>query len=120
MSLQLQVREKDGVAIVDVSGRARLGEETATLRDGLRELSAGGQRKILLNLADLSYLDSSGVGVLVSGFASITNLGGQLKLVNLTNRVKDLLLITKLYTVFEVYDDEAVAIRSFTEAAVKA
>ena len=73
-----------------------------------------GQKKLLLNLADVTYIDSSGIGELVSGFTTVTNSGGQLKLLNLTKRVKDLLQITKLYTVFEVFDDEAEAIRSFS------
>jgi anti-sigma B factor antagonist len=72
-----------------------------------------GQKKILLNLGDVSYIDSSGIGELVSGFTTVTNQGGQLKLLNLTKRVKDLLQITKLYTVFDVHDDEAGAVRSF-------
>ena len=76
--------------------------------------SANGNRKLLLNLADVSYIDSSGIGEMVSGFTSVTNQGGQLKLLNLTKRVKDLLQITKLYTVFEVFDDEAAAVRSFS------
>jgi anti-sigma B factor antagonist len=71
------------------------------------------QKKILLNLGDVSYIDSSGIGELVSGFTTVTNQGGQLKLLNLTKRVKDLLQITKLYTVFDVHDDEAGAVRSF-------
>jgi anti-sigma B factor antagonist len=72
------------------------------------------QKKILLNLGDVSYIDSSGIGELVSGFTTVTNAGGQLKLLNLSKRVKDLLQITKLYTVFDVHDDEAHAVRSFT------
>jgi anti-sigma B factor antagonist len=78
-----------------------------------------GRKRILLNLRELSYLDSSGIGVLVSGFAALRHEGGQLKLLNLTTRVKDLLLITKLYTVFEVYEDEATAISSFAEPGVE-
>jgi anti-sigma B factor antagonist len=74
---------------------------------------AKGHKKLLLNLADVTYIDSSGIGELVSGFTTVTNQGGRLKLLRLTKRVKDLLQITKLYTVFEVYDDEAEAVRSF-------
>lgn len=99
---------------MDVSGRITLGEGSSTLRDALRDLVAKGHKKILLNLGDVSYIDSSGIGELVSGFTSVSNLGGSLKLLSLTKRVKDLLQITKLYTVFEVHDDEAGAIRSFT------
>ena len=85
----------------------------AFFRDALREMVASSQKKILLNLGEVSYIDSSGIGELVSGFTTVTNQGGQLKLLNLTKRVKDLLQITKLYTVFDVHEDEAHAIRSF-------
>jgi anti-sigma B factor antagonist len=98
---------------MDVSGRITLGEGSSALRDALRDLVAKGNKKILLNLGDVSYIDSSGIGELVSGFTSVSNQGGQLKLLGLTKRVKDLLQITKLYTVFEVHDQEADAIRSF-------
>jgi anti-sigma B factor antagonist len=79
----------------------------------MREMVGRNQKKILLNLGEVSYIDSSGIGELVSGFTTVTNSGGQLKLLNLNKRVKDLLQITKLYTVFDVHDDEAAAIRSF-------
>jgi anti-sigma B factor antagonist len=79
----------------------------------IRDLAAKGNKKILLNLSEVSYIDSSGIGEMVSGFTTVTNNGGQLKLVGLSKRVKDLLQITKLYTVFEAYDDEAEAVRSF-------
>jgi anti-sigma B factor antagonist len=106
-------RQVGDVTVVDVSGRITLGEGSSELRDALRDLVSKGNKKILLNLGDVSYIDSSGIGELVSGFTSVSNQGGQLKLLNLTKRVKDLLQITKLYTVFEVHDDEAAAIRSF-------
>ena len=83
------------------------------MRDSLREMVGKGQKKILLNLGEVSYIDSSGIGELVSAFTTVTNGGGQLKLLNLTKRVKDLLQITKLYTVFDVHDSEVSAIRSF-------
>jgi anti-sigma B factor antagonist len=101
------------VTVIDVAGRITLGEGSSNLREGIREMLAKGNKKILLNLGDVTYIDSSGIGELVSGFTSVANGGGQLKLINLTKRVKDLLQITKLYTVFEVFDDEAAAIRSF-------
>jgi len=101
------------VSVIDVSGRITLGEGSSTLRDALRGLVTQGQKKILLNLGEVSYIDSSGIGELVSGFTSVTNSGGQLKLLNLTKRVKDLLQITKLYTVFDVHESEASAVRSF-------
>jgi anti-sigma B factor antagonist len=101
------------VSVMDVSGRITLGEGSSTLRDALRELVTKGQKKILLNLGEVTYIDSSGIGELVSGFTTVTNNGGQLKLLNLTKRVKDLLQITKLYTVFDVHETEVSAIRSF-------
>jgi anti-sigma B factor antagonist len=120
MSVSITVRQASEVSIVDVAGRITLGEDASALRDMLRTMPREGHKKILLNLGEATYIDSSGLGVLVSGFASITNQGGQLKLLNLTSRVRDLLLITKLLTVFEVFDDEALAVHSFVEAAVPA
>ena len=113
MSVKLNTRQVGDVTVIDVSGRITLGEGSSTLRDALRELAGKGQKKILLNLGEVSYIDSSGIGELVSGFTSVTNSGGQLKLLNLTKRVKDLLQITKLYTVFDVHESEASAVRSF-------
>jgi anti-sigma B factor antagonist len=101
------------VTVVDVAGRITLGEGSSALRDTLRDMVSKNQKKILLNLGDVSYIDSSGIGELVSGFTTVTNSGGNLKLLNLNKRVKDLLQITKLYTVFDVHEDEAGAIRSF-------
>lgn len=114
MSIKLNTRQVGDVTVVDVAGRITLGEGSSTLRDTLRDLVSKGQKKVLLNLGEVSYIDSSGIGELVSGFTTVTNQGGQLKLLNLTKRVKDLLQITKLYTVFDVHDDEAAAIRSFS------
>jgi len=102
------------VTVVDVAGRITLGEGSATLRDAMKDMVSKNQKKILLNLGEVSYIDSSGIGELVSGFTTVTNSGGSLKLLNLNKRVKDLLQITKLYTVFDVHEDEAGAIRSFT------
>lgn len=113
MSVKLNVRQVGNVSVVDVAGRITLGEGSSALRDALRDMVTNGQKKILLNLGDVSYIDSSGIGELVSGFTSVTNNGGQLKLLNLTKRVQDLLQITKLYTVFDVHDSEVSAIRSF-------
>jgi anti-sigma B factor antagonist len=101
------------VSVVDVAGRITLGEGSSALRDALRDMINKNQKKILLNLGEVNYIDSSGIGELVSGFTTVTNSGGQLKLLNLNKRVKDLLQITKLYTVFDVHEDEAGAIRSF-------
>ncbi len=113
MSVKLSTRQVGDVTVVDVAGRITLGEGSSAMRDMLRDLVGKDQKKILLNLGDVSYIDSSGIGELVSGFTTVTNQGGQLKLLNLTKRVKDLLQITKLYTVFDVHDDEAAAVRSF-------
>ena len=113
MSVKLNTRQIGDVSVVDVAGRITLGEGSSALRDTLREMVSKGQKKILLNLGEVSYIDSSGIGELVSAFTTVTNGGGQLKLLNLTKRVKDLLQITKLYTVFDVHDSEVTAIRSF-------
>jgi anti-sigma B factor antagonist len=120
MSVVLNTRRVGDVAILDVSGRITLGEGASTLRNAIRTMVREGHKKILLNLAEASYIDSSGLGVLVSAFATVTNQRGQLKLLNVISRVKDLLLITKLYTVFDVYDDEPSGIRSFSEVGVEA
>jgi len=114
VSIKASTRQVDGVTVVDLSGRITLGEGSSTLRDTVRDLLSRGQKKILLNLGDVTYIDSSGIGELVSGFTTVTNQGGQLKLLNLTKKVHDLLQITKLYTVFEVHNDEAAAVRSFS------
>ena len=114
MSVKLNTRQVGDVTVIDASGRITLGEGASTFRESLRELLRKGNRKMLVNLGDISYIDSSGIGELVSGFTSVTNQGGQLKLLHLTKRVQDLLQITKLYTVFEVFDDEAEAVRSFS------
>ena len=114
MSVKLTTRQVGEVTVVDAAGRITLGEGASTFRDTLRDLAGGGKKKLLLNLAEVSYIDSSGIGEMVSGFTTVTNAGGQVKLLNLTKRVKDLLQITKLYTVFEVFDDEATAVRSFS------
>ncbi|MEY2412552.1 MAG: anti-sigma factor antagonist [Acidobacteriaceae bacterium] len=113
MSMKISVRQLDGVTIVDCSGRITLGEGSVTLRDTVRELLAKGQKKILLNLADVNYIDSSGIGELVSAYTTVRNQGGDLKLLKLTKKVHDLLQITKLYTVFDVKDDEAAAVKAF-------
>ena len=114
MSVKLTTRQVGDVTVVDVAGRITLGEGSATLRDAMKDMVSKNQKKILLNLGEVSYIDSSGIGELVSGFTTVTNSGGALKLLNLNKRVKDLLQITKLYTVFDVHEDEAGAIRSFT------
>ena len=113
MNLKISTRQVDGVNIVDCSGRITLGEGSVVLRDQVKDLLGKGQKKILLNLGDVNYIDSSGIGELVSAYTTAKNQGGELKLLKLTKKVHDLLQITKLYTVFEVKDDEAAAVKSF-------
>ena len=113
MSLTLKTRQVDDVAILDVAGQIKLGEGASTLRDALRDLVAKNQRKILVNLGEVSYIDSSGIGELVAGYTTVTGKGGQLKLLSLTQKLQDLLTITKLLTVFDAYDTEADALSNF-------
>jgi anti-sigma B factor antagonist len=108
-------RQVGGVTIVDLSGRITLGEGSVVLRDTVRDLVSKGKNKILLNLADVTYIDSSGIGELVSAFTTVRNQSGELKLLKLTKKVHDLLQITKLYTVFDIKDDEATAVQAFTQ-----
>ncbi len=115
MSMKLNTRQVDGITVMDLAGRITLGEGSSTLRDALKDALAAGNKNILLNLGEVSYIDSSGIGELVSAFTTVTNQGGKLKLNGLNKRIKDLLQITKLYTVFDVYDEEATALRSFKE-----
>ena len=113
MSVKLSTRQVGDVTVIDASGRITLGEGSSAFRDKIKELVNAGNKKIVVNMAGVTYIDSSGIGELVSGFTTVTNQGGGLKLVNLGKRIQDLLQITKLYTVFETFDDEAAAIRSF-------
>jgi anti-sigma B factor antagonist len=115
VSMKASNRQVDGITVVDMSGRITLGEGSVILRDSIRDLIGKGQKKILLNLGDVTYIDSSGIGELVSAFTAVRREGGELKLLNLTKKVHDLLQITKLYTVFDIKDDEAAAIKSFTK-----
>jgi anti-sigma B factor antagonist len=115
VSMKVSTRQVDGVTILDLSGRITLGEGSVVLRDAIRDQLAKGNKSVLLNLGDVSYIDSSGIGELVSSFTTVKNSGGELKLLNLTKKVHDLLQITKLYTVFDVKDDEASAVASFTK-----
>ena len=116
MTMKASTRQVDGVTIVDLSGRITLGEGSVVLRDTVRDLLGKGQKKILLNLGDVSYIDSSGIGELVSAYTTVRNQSGDLRLLNLTKKVHDLLQITKLYTVFDVKDDEMSAVKSFSTA----
>ena len=112
MSLVLKPRRLDDVVILDLSGRITMGEGTLILRDQIQKLLNAGDRKFLLNLEDVNYIDSSGLGELVTSFTTVRNQGGLLKLLNLTRRVQDLLQITKLLTVFETFNSEAEALKT--------
>lgn len=107
----------EGVTIVDVSGRIVLGEECAAIRDLVSDLLSKGRMKILFNLAEVDYIDSAGLGTVVSAFTSVKNHGGQLKLLHVKDKIRGLLQMTKLYTVFDVMDDEGAAIQSFGQSA---
>jgi len=111
--MKITNREVDHVTILDINGRIVLGNETETLRSAVRELVGKSKKKIILNLAGVDYIDSSGVGELVASFTAVRNSGGELKLLNLTQKVQDVLNVTKLYTVFDVKDDEFKAVKSF-------
>ena len=115
MSLKINVRETADATILDMSGRISLGEALGELRDSIREALAGDQKNILLNLAEVSYIDSSGLGQLISSYAAVASRGGQMKLLNLQKRVNDLMQITKLVTVFETYSNEEAALKSFAK-----
>jgi anti-sigma B factor antagonist len=115
MSLKINIRETPNAAILDMSGRVTLGDALGDFRDSIREALAGDRKNILLNLAEVSYIDSSGLGQLIGSYATITDRGGQMKLLNLQKKVTDLMQITKLLTIFETFDNEAKALASFTK-----
>jgi anti-sigma B factor antagonist len=113
VALQGTRRQLGDVTIVDFSGKITLGEGSAMLRNTVRELINSGSKKILLSLYDVDYIDSSGIGELVSAYTTVKNASGEMKLLHLTKRVHDILQITRLFTVFDVQSDENTAIRSF-------
>ncbi len=113
MSVKIGTREVEGVTIVDLSGRITLGDETGKLRETVRSLLNKGVKKIVLNFADVSYIDSTGVGELVGCYTTVRNQGGEMKLMKLSQKVQDLFHVTKLYTVFDIKDDEFTAVKSF-------
>jgi anti-sigma B factor antagonist len=113
MPLKASIREIDGVTVIDLDGRITLGDGSALLRDLIHENLDHGHKKLLLDLAGVNYLDSTGLGELVSGYRFVKGQGGELKLLNLNKKVSDLLQITKLYTVFDIHNDEAQAVASF-------
>jgi anti-sigma B factor antagonist len=116
MNMTTSTRQVDGVTIVDISGQITLGEESAALRDLVCALLSKGHKQILFNLEDVHYIDSSGLGSLVSAFTTVRKQEGELKLVYLTKKVHDIMQITKLYTVFDIKDDEATGIKSFGQS----
>jgi|SRR5215213_2928182 len=112
-SLQISKRNADGVLILDLKGPITIGEGNIDLHRMIRSLVEQNEKRILLNLADVTYIDSSGLGELVAGYTSVERNGGEMKMINLTKRVTELMMITKLLTVFDVFEDEATAIKSF-------
>jgi len=117
MALVAKTRRVVNVDVVDLSGKITLGENTGILRDEIRSLLAQGQKNILLNMGAVSYVDSAGLGELVGAYTTATNQGGAVKLLNLQTKMKDLLQVTKLHTIFPVFEDEKAAIASFGQAA---
>lgn len=111
--LNINERQAGDVTVLDMNGRITIGEGSVALRTAIRRLLEEGKKKILLNLGGVGYIDSSGIGELVSSFTAINKEGGQLKLLNLTQKLRDLLAITKLLTVFDSYDDEQEAMNSY-------
>jgi anti-sigma B factor antagonist len=111
--LNINQRQAGDVTILDLNGEVRIGDSSTALRGAIKSLVAGGNQKILLNLAGVKYIDSSGIGELIANYTTVGRSGGQLKLLNLTEKVQDLLVITKLLTVFDVYDHESEALSSF-------
>ena len=111
--LEVKERQAGDVTILDMKGAVRMGEGSIALRDAIRRLAGEGKKKVLLNLGGVNYVDSSGIGELIANYTTISREGGQLKLLNLTDRIQNLLVITKLLTVFDAYDNEAEALKSF-------
>ena len=111
--MKISTRTIGNIQILDWSGKITLGEGTMSIRNAVRDILQSGGKKIILNLADVSYIDSSGIGELVSSYTTVTNSGGQLKLLNLTKKIHELLAITKLLTVFETFENEQAALASF-------
>jgi anti-sigma B factor antagonist len=111
--MKIEIRSMGDIKVLDCSGKITLGEGTMSIRNAVLDVLEKGAKKVVLNLAEISYIDSSGVGELVSSFTTAVNRGGTLKLLRLTNKLRELLTITKLLTVFEIYDDEKAALDSF-------
>ena len=112
--MTIDTRNVNGITILELHGKVTIGEGSREIRETIRKLLGAGNKNILLNLGDVSYVDSSGIGELVSSYTTVTNQGGQFKLLHLTKKIRELLAITKLLTVFDSYDDEETAIGSFS------
>ncbi len=112
-------RRNDLVTILDLRGNIRLGEGSVELHEALRRLTESGEKKILLNMADVSHIDSSGLGELVSGYTTLHKTGGEIKLFHLSERIEELMEMTKLLTIFDIYDNESEAVESFTDTLAK-
>ena len=117
MSLKAEVRQSGDVSVVDLSGRVTLGEGSGLVRSTIKELVGSGRKNILLNLKNVTYIDSAGLGEIVGSYATVTNMGGNIKLLHPQAKIHDLLQVTKLYTVFAAFDDELEGLRSFGSAA---
>jgi anti-sigma B factor antagonist len=115
MSMNVKIRHVEGVTVLDLSGKITLGDGSIALREAVRDALAAGSKKILINLADVNYIDSAGLGELVGSYTSVKNAGGELKLLQLSKKVRDLLVITKLLTVFDVKDEEKEAVAAFNK-----
>jgi anti-sigma B factor antagonist len=113
MNLKISQREIDGITVLDVAGRIVLGDETELFRDSIKNSLAGGKKSILLNLGEVAFIDSSGIGELVSASLAFRREGGDLKLLNLTKKVHDVVQIVKLGSMFEIFDDEDTALEAF-------
>ncbi len=113
MSLEIQQRDREGIILLDLDGRLTVGAEVAKFRERIQKAVTSGQRSIILNLEKVDYIDSTGLGALVMGYTSVQKAGGKVKLLNLSRRSIELLIMTKLTTIFEVFDDEQNAINSF-------
>jgi len=118
-NLNIMERRKDFITILDLEGNIRLGEGSAELHEALRLLTERGEKQILLNMADVSHIDSSGLGELVSGYSTVHKAGGELKLFHLSERIHELMTMTKLLTVFDVYNNESEAVQSFAIISAK-
>ena len=120
MKMTISTRQVGGITILDIGGRIVLGEESTSLRDVIRDLLKNGHKQILFNLGDVAYIDTTGLGSLVGAFTTVRKQGGDLKLLNLPEKFADVMQITKLYTVFDIINDEAVAVKSFSQSTAKA